>query len=391
MNSFDDIVSRRGSGSIKWDVKENELPMWVADMDFKAPECVRQALAKRVEHGVFGYTMPDDAWAEAYVRFYGDLFDYHINPEDLIFSLGVVPIISSSVRALVAPGEQVVVLTPVYNIFFNSIVNNKAVPVEVPLAYHDGVYSLDFPAIEEAFAQEKTKLCIFCNPHNPVGKIFSKEELSRLAELARIHHVLILSDEIHGPISRPGKPYVPFLSVEGVEDVVYAALAPTKAFNLAGIHTAAVVIPNKEIRKKVERRLNTDEVAEPNVFSCVASTAAFNEGREWLRQMNEYVFASRDYAVDYIRREIPELLPIEAEATYRLWVDCRALTSDSGAFCDQLREETGLFVSKGLPYGQAGEGFIRINLACPRSLVEDGLKRLKRGVMSWKEKHGRAA
>ena len=380
MNEFDELVNRRGSGSIKWDVKENELPMWVADMDFKAPECVREALAKRVEHGVFGYTEPGKEWREAYVNFYHDLYHWDINPEDLIFSLGVVAIVSSSVRALTKAGDQVVVLTPVYNIFFNSIVNNKRVPVQVPLLLENGEYSLDYDGIEKAFAEEKTKLCIFCNPHNPVGKIYSAEELMRLAELARKHGVIILSDEIHGLVTRPGRPYVPFLSLSGVNDVVYSAFSPTKAFNLAGIHTAAMAIPNQDIRALVERQLNTDEVAEPNVFSCVASIAALNEGRDWLKRMQEYVYANRDYAEDFIKKYIPELTPIHGDATYLLWVDCRKISADSGLFLDYLRQNTGLFLSKGEAYGQGGEGFIRINLACPLSRVKEGMTRLKEGV-----------
>lgn len=380
MNEFDELVNRRGSGSIKWDVKENELPMWVADMDFKAPECVREALAKRVEHGVFGYTEPDMKWREAYANFYRDLYHWDLNPKDLIFSLGVVAIISSSVRALTKVGEQVVVLTPVYNIFFNSIINNKRVPVEIPLLLNDGEYSLDFEGIEKAFADEKTKLCIFCNPHNPVGKIYSPEELERLAGLARKYGVIILSDEIHGLVTRPNKPYVPFLSLEGASDVVYSAFSPTKAFNLAGIHTAAMAIPSHSIRTLVERQLNTDEVAEPNVFSCVASIAALNEGRDWLKRMKEYVFANRDYAEDYIKKNIPELTVIHGDATYLMWVDCRKITAYSSLFLNDLRKNTGLFLSKGEAYGKGGEGFIRINLACPRSRVEEGMTRLKEGV-----------
>ncbi|MCR5349161.1 MAG: pyridoxal phosphate-dependent aminotransferase [Bacilli bacterium] len=383
---FDEIVNRRHSGSIKWNVKDGELPMWVADMDFKTAPAVVEALRKRVEHGVFGYCAPDQEWADAYVSFYGDRYGWNINPKDLVFCLGVVPVLSSSVRALTSVGDNVVLFTPVYNIFFNSIVNNKRVPLPVPLLEENGAFHLNYPAIEKAFADEKTTLCFFCNPHNPVGKIFAKEEMGRLADLARKHGVRILSDEIHGPVSRPGHPYVPFLSLDGVEDVVYSAISPTKAFNLAGIHTAAIVMPNEEIRKKVERQINTDEVAEPNVFSCVASTAAFNEGREWLDNLNEYVFANRDYAETYIQENIPELIPIHGDATYLLWVDCRKICADSRPFLEFLREKTGLFVSAGEIYGPGGEGFVRINLAAPRSLVEDGLRRLKEGVVSFRNK-----
>lgn len=380
---FDQLTDRRGSGSIKWDVKENELPMWVADMDFSAPSCVKEALLRRVEHGVFGYCAPDEAWADAYVSFYGDRYQWAIDPKDLVFCLGVVPVLSSSVRALTQEGDEVVVVTPVYNIFFNSIVNSRRVPVEVPLLFHDGVYALDYASLEKAFASPRAKLCLFCNPHNPVGKIYSAEELTAVLTLAKKHGVTILSDEIHGPISRPGHPYVPFLTIDGAEPYVYSAISPTKAFNLAGIHTAAIVIPDERIRAKVERQINTDEVAEPNVFSCVASTAAFNRGREWLDQMNAYVYANRDFAEEYIRKNMPDLLPIHGDATYLLWVDCRRVAACGREFASFLREKTGLFVSAGEPYGKGGEGFIRINLATSRKNVEDGLRRLKEGTESY--------
>ncbi|MBE6127453.1 MAG: putative C-S lyase [Erysipelotrichaceae bacterium] len=386
MSEFDILVDRRKSGSIKWDVKDNELPMWVADMDFSAPECVRKALAKRVEHGVFGYCMPDEAWAKAYVGFYQRRFGWDIDSKDLIFCLGVVPVLSSSVRALTEVGDKVVLFTPVYNIFFNSILNSKRVPSVVPLIEKDGVYSLDYENIEKAFADEKAKLCFFCNPHNPVGKIYTEEEMAKLLALAKKHNVIILSDEIHGPVSLPGHPYKPMLSIPLSSEVAYSAISPTKAFNLAGIHTAAIVIPNPEIRKKVERQINTDEVAEPNVFSCVASTAALNEGDEWLDKMNAYVAVSRKYASDYIKKEIPSLRVIDGEATYLLWVDCRKICADSRDFLAFLREKTGLFLSNGEEYGAGGEGFVRINLATSHQNVEEGLRRLKEGVEAYGRK-----
>ena len=381
-NPFDELVNRRHTNSIKWDVGEDELPMWVADMDFKAPPWVIAALRKRVEHGVFGYAMPDEEWANAYVNFYGRHFNWKIDPQDIFFSLGVVPCLSSSVRALCKPGDEVVIFSPVYNIFYNSIRNNGCVIKEVPLLEKGDEFFLDYPSIEKAFASDKAKLCIFCNPHNPVGRIWSKEELRELYDLAKKHNVIVLSDEIHGLVTRPGHPYVPFLSLEGVEDVVYSAISPTKAFNLAGIHTSAIVIPDPEIRKKVERQLNTDECAEPNAFSCIASTAALNEGDQWLAEMNEYVYKNRTFAENFIKNEIPELRVIPANATYLMWVDCRALPDGGKDFAKRAREKTGLFVSDGAAYGKGGEGFIRINLACPRSLVEEGMKRLKKSVNS---------
>ncbi len=384
-NHFDENTHRRGSDSVKWDVKENELPMWVADMDFKVAPCIQAALQKRLDHGVFGYTYADEEWSLAYAHFFSRRFHWNLKPKDLVFSLGVVPILSSSVRALVQPGEEVVVFSPVYNIFYNSIRNNGCKIVEVPLLYQNGAFDLDYESIEKAFASPKAKLCIFCNPHNPVGRIWKKEELERLLELAKKHDVLLLSDEIHGLVTRPGTRYVPMLSIPGAEEVAFSALSPTKAFNLAGIHTAAACIPNPKIRALVERRLNTDEVAEPNVFSCVASTAAFNEGEPWLDEALAYLFGNRDFAVSFIQKEIPDLLPIDGDATYLLWVDCRKICSDSKEFAEFLREKVGLFVNSGMTYGSGGEGFLRINLAARRKDVIEGLERLKKGVALYLE------
>ncbi len=373
--------SRKGSDCYKYDYVKGDLPMWVADMDFQTAPEIREALIKRVEHGIFGYSIVPEAWNAAYVSFYKDLFNWEINPKDLVFALGVVPILSSSVRALTKAGDNVVIMPPVYNIFYNSIINNKRNPLEVPLVEKEGRYYLDFGAIESAFSRPETSLCIFCNPGNPSARIWSKEEINVLASLARKHNVIVLSDEIHGPITRPGTPYVPFLNAkEDNKDVAFAAISPTKAFNLAGIHTAAMVCPNKEIREKVERQLNTDEVAEPNAFSCVAAISAFNEGREWLKQCNELLFSNRDYAFKFIKENLPSLRAYEGDATYLLWVDCSNVDKEEKRLLTYLEEKCGLVFNGGSHYGKGGEGHFRINLACPRAKLEEGLKRLKQGL-----------
>ncbi len=377
---FDKVVDRRLTGAIKWDVKENELPMWVADMDFEAAPAIKEALAKRVEHGIFGYAECPDSWYQAYIDFYAEEHGLAISKDSLLFCLGVVPTLSSSVRALTEVGEEVVVMPPVYNIFYNSIRNSHRVIVEVPLRKEGESYSMDYEGLEKAFASTKCKLCFFCNPGNPVARIWEKEEIARLIDIASKNGVIILSDEIHGEITRPGHPYVPFLSVPGSEKVGFAAVSPTKCFNLAGIHTSAIIIPDETIRAKVNRQINTDEVAEPNVFSCVAAEAALSKGREWLRQMREYVFANRDYAESYINSHIKGLRALPGEATYLLWIDCRKISDKSATFLKFLRENTGLFLNDGGVYGKTGDGFIRMNLATTRANVEDGLRRLEEGV-----------
>ncbi len=384
---FDQVIDRRESKAIKWEVKENELPMWVADMDFKVAPPIIEALRKRVEHGIFGYTEGGKEWYEACCNFFRRRYGWQIKEESLLFSLGVVPTLSSSVRALTEVGDEVVVMPPVYNIFYNSIRNSHRKIVEVPLVKKDRRYAMDFAALEKAFASPNCKLCFFCNPGNPVARIWEKEEILVLIALAKKHGVIILSDEIHGQITRPGTSYVPFLTLPGADEVGYAAVSPTKCFNMAGLHTSAIVIPNETIRAKVNRQINTDEVAEPNAFSCVAAIAAWNESEDWLDEMRSYVFANRDYAESYIEKEIPELEAYPGDATYLMWVNCGKISANAKDFLSFLRSSTGLYLSDGGIYGEGGQSFLRMNLACPRSLLEDGLRRLKAGVKAYIEQN----
>ncbi len=380
---FETLPDRRRIGAVKWAVKENELPMWVADMDFPAPPAVRRALENRVAHGVFGYADIPPEWNAAYVGWWRRRHGFTMDPEKLVFVTGVVPAVSTAVRKLTTPAEKVVVLTPVYNIFFNSIVNNGRVPVEVPLLYDGERWDIDFAALEKALSDPNVTLLIFCNPQNPVGRIWTAEELAKVGELCRAHGVTVISDEIHCDIAEPGKAYSPFASVsETNADICVTCLAPTKCFNLAGLGTAAVYADNDLLFRRMRRALNTDEVAEPNAFSVEATLAAFNESETWLDEMNAYVAENRRFAENYIKEHIPSLRAPHAEATYLMWIDCAAVTADAAAFCRALRERTGLFLNAGNAYGKTGETFVRLNLATSRANVEDGLCRLSRFVSS---------
>lgn len=380
-NSFDTVVDRRGTHSLKWDVKEDELPMWVADMDFKTAPAIIDALNKRVEHGVFGYSIIPDEWNEAYIKWWQERHSFRIEKDWLIFSTGVVPILSSVVRKLTTPGENVLIMTPVYNIFFNSIVNNGRNVLECPLSYKDGEYSIDFEALENAMAQPQTTMMIFCNPHNPVGKIWDRETLAKVGGLAKKYHVIVVSDEIHCDITDPDKGYIPFASASDTcGEISITCVAPTKAFNMAGLQTAAAIVPDPFLRHKVNRGLNTDEVAEPNAFAIWAAIAAFNEGGEWLDALREYIYENKLIVETYIKDQLPQVRLVKSEATYLLWLDCSAICSDSEKLADFIREKTGLYLSDGVQYGKTGEKFIRLNIACPKSRLMDGLLRLKRGI-----------
>ena len=382
---FDREITRLGTDSMKWQVAPGELPMWVADMDFQTAPEILQAMRTRLEHGVFGYSEIPEAWYSAYQNWWRQRHGLALERDWLIFSTGVVPAISSMVRKLTTPNENVVIQPPVYNIFYNSILNNGARVLESPLRYEDGQYSMDFADLEKKLADPQTTLMILCDPHNPVGRIWTREELAQVGKLAKKHHVTVISDEIHCDLTLPGRDYVPFAAAsEDCRAVSATCIAPTKCFNLAGLQTACVAVPDPFLRHKVWRALNTDEVAEPNAFAAVSAIAAFAEGGPWLDALREYLAENRALAEEYIRREIPGLHAVHGEATYLLWIDISAIADDSAAFAERLRRETGLYVSAGAAYGRGGERFLRMNLATTRARVRDGLERLKRGAEIWR-------
>ncbi len=382
--NFTTASSRRHTDSSKWNVEENELPLSIADMDFETAPEIKNAIFKRAESGIYGYTEPTDDWYQAYISFYKDIYDVNLKKEWMMFSTGVVPIISSTVRKLTKEGDNVVVLSPVYNIFYNSIVNNNRKVLEVELIHDKDDYRIDFEALENAFAIDNTTLIIFCNPANPVGRIWTSEELSRLGELAAKYSVVVLSDEIHGFITRPGKKYIPFFSVNETNRMNSVnCVSVTKPFNLAGIQTALCFVPNPELYKKVNRQINTDEVAEPNVFACPVAIAALNEGRDWLKEANTILFDNGDYVREFIQENIPLLSVTPSDATYLLWIDVRKITTTSKEFIKHLRKTTGLILADGAVYGKGGNGFVRMNVALPRSGLDDALSRLKHGVETY--------
>ncbi len=381
---FDQIVDRRGTGSLKWDVAEGELPMWVADMDFQTAPEIRQALAERLQHGVFGYGIIPDEWYEAYIGWWKERHGFTMEKDWLIFCTGVVPAISSMVRKLTTPAEKVLIQTPVYNIFFNSIYNNGCNVLQSPLAYNGKEYAIDFEDLEAKLADPQTTLMILCNPHNPVGKIWDRETLARIGTLCQKHHVIVISDEIHCDLTEPGKSYIPFASVsEACRNNSITCIAPTKAFNMAGMQTAAVSVPNPVLRHKVWRGLNTDEIAEPNAFAVPAAVAAFTKGGAWLDALRAYVQQSKERVVQFVAQELPQLSVVPSEATYLLWLDCGKLGGDGAEIAQVIRRETGLYLSDGDQYGGNGNQFLRMNLACPHSVVEDGLRRLKAGILAY--------
>ena len=381
MFDFDKITDRSGTLSYKWDVKKGELPLWVADMDFEVAPPIKNAIVGRAEHGIFGYTAMPDAYFEAISSYWERRHGYKIPTEHMIYSNGVVAAISSIVRKLTTPAENVLIQAPVYNIFYNSILNNGRNVLSSDLVYDGSEYSIDFTDLEEKLSRPQTSLMILCNPHNPVGRIWTREELARIGSLCHKYGVTVLSDEIHCDLTAPGKGYVPFAAVnEECRSISVSAIASSKTFNIAGLQSACVYAADPALRHKVWRGINTDEVGEPNAFAMTANIAAFTECDDWVDEMLEYVFENKRIACDFINSQIDGMKASFSEATYLLWIDISGVAADSVDFCEKLRESTGLYLSDGAEYGECGRSFVRMNLATQRARVLDGLERLKRGA-----------
>ena len=386
MYNFSKLTNRRNTNSLKWDVKDNELPMWVADMDFEtAPEII-EALHQRVNHGIFGYNIVPDEYFQSIQNWWLKRHHYKIEKEWMMFCTGVVPAISSIVRKMTTVGENVLIQSPVYNIFYNSILNNGRHVLSSDLIYDGNEYHIDFKDLEKKLAMPQTTLMILCNPHNPIGKIWEKETLQRIGKLCAKHHVIVVSDEIHCDITAPTDEYIPFACVSPTNLMnSITCIAPTKTFNLAGLQTACIIVPNPVLFHKVNRGINTDEVAEPNSFAICATIAAFEKGEMWLNELREYIENNKQTAIHFIEQHLPYLHVVPTTATYLLWIDCSYICEDSVELVSDIRETTGLYLSDGLEYGENGKSFIRINVACPQERLNDALERLKRGIRNYKK------
>lgn len=384
--NFDEVTDRRNTNSLKWSVDSDELPVWVADMDFKTAPEITSAIAKRVQHGIFGYSIIPEEWYGAYIGWWKKRYGFEIEKDWLIFCTGVVPAISSIVRKLTTPAENVVLLTPVYNIFFNSILNNGRNALECPLKYDGTGYDIDFDDLEKKLSLPQTTMMIICNPHNPVGKIWDRDTLQRIGTLCKKYHVIAVSDEIHCDLTETGKSYIPFASVsEECRMNSITCVAPTKSFNIAGIQTAAVIVPDEFLRNKVNRGLNTDEVAEPNCFAVSAAIAAYTGGGTWLDELRKYIDENRRFVYDFLNRELAEIKAVKSEATYLMWLDCSRLKEKEEGAASFIRRTAGLYLSDGVQYGSGGEKFLRLNIACPMTLLKDGMNRLKKGICEYKK------
>ena len=383
---FDEIIDRSGTDSYKWKVEQGELPMWVADMDFRTAPAITEAVIKRAQHGIFGYSEIPQRWQEAYIRWWKERHGVEYKKEELLFSTGVIPIISSCIRRLTSAGEKIVIMTPVYNVFFSCIKHNGRVVEDFRLDYDGGEYSIDFDRLGEVLSDPQVTMMILSNPHNPIGRIWDRQTLERIGELAFDSGVVVISDEIHCDITDPGREYTPFAGVsEKCRNNCVVCISPTKAFNIAGIQTAAAVVPEARLRHKVRTALSVDNVTAPNAFAVQAAVEAFERGGEWLDRVREYIFGNKQVVKGFIESKGEGIRLIPSEATYLLWLDCSSLGLSSKELGEFIRKQTGLFLSSGDIYGEDG-GFLRMNIACPRSRVKDGLERLERALNALKDR-----
>lgn len=376
--NFDKQTNRAGTNSIKWDsrkdIPEGTIPMWVADMDFEAADPIKRALQRRVDHGIFGYTYVPDEYYEAITRWFDIRHNWHIERRQVIYTTGVVPAISAIIKATTRPGDSVLILTPVYNCFFSSIRNNGCMASECPLVLDGDSYRIDFDEFERRASDPKCSLFVLCNPHNPAGRVWAPDELRRLDEICSRHGVLIVSDEIHCELVFEPYRYTPFATVASGEWV--SCVSPSKAFNIAGLHIANIVCSSETLYAKVDRAINDNEVCDVNPFGVDALIAAYNECTEWLDNLIPYIYANYRLLKDEFEHRLPGLPIIKLEGTYLAWVDCRALNMPSEELEEYLIQNARVWINAGAIYGRDGEGFVRINLACQRDRLREGLRRM---------------
>lgn len=381
---FDKTIDRRATNSYKWDsAPEGVLPMWVADMDFRTAPAIIDALQKLVVHGIFGYTRVPDAYYDAVTSWFSRRHGWDIDREWIIYTSGVVPAVSAVIKALTVPGDKVIVQTPVYNCFFSSIRNNGCEIVSNPLRRTADTYEMDFDALERCAADPRAKVMLLCNPHNPAGRVWTPDELTRLGNICLRNGVTVVADEIHCELVYQGFKYTPFASLsDAFLHRSVTCVSPSKAFNIAGLQIANIVAFDNDLRSRIDKAININEVCDVNPFGVAATIAAYNEGEEWLNQLVDYLHGNYEAMAEFCRRELPEFPITRLEGTYLVWMDCSSLGMPSDALEHALLDDARLWLNAGTMYGAEGEGYMRWNIACPRSVMLDGLNRFLNFVRS---------
>ncbi len=393
MYDFDTPIDRRGTNSYKWDSVpyDDVLPLWVADMDFATAPCVQEAVKRRAEHPVFGYVRVPDSYYRSVIEWFDRRHGFGMEREWIIYTSGVVPAVSATIQAVCEAGDKVLVQTPVYNCFFSSIRNSRCQTADSPLRLVDNRYEMDFDDLEKKAADPAVKLMLLCNPHNPAGRAWTRDELQRVGDICLKHNVLVVSDEIHNELTMPGKSYTSFGTLgEPYLTNAVVLTSPSKAFNIAGLQIANITVKSPTLRRKINRAINVNEVCDVNPFGVEALQAAYTkEGEAWLEELREYLGGNYRALREFVGERMPELKVVEMEATYLVWVDCSAMGMESDVLEERLMEEQHVWFNAGKMYQPEGSRFVRINIACPRERLREALRRFEvfaRGILQ-KEKN----
>ena len=373
---FESVIDRNNTNCVKWDLFDDDIPMWVADMDFKVAPPIQDAVLKRANHPIYGYTIVPEELFESYINWWDSRYDLKMSRENMAYSIGVMPSISSMIRCLTDIGDEILIQSPVYHVFFYVIEENNRKVLENELIYENDEYKIDFEDLDEKLS--KVKLMILCNPHNPIGKIWSQSDLDRIGELCKKHDVILISDEIHCDLTDPGLKYNPFKD----GDNVIRCLSPSKSFNVAGFQSSIVQTTNSELLEKIKTQMHIDNSDACNVFAASVVMAAYNESGEWLDELKGVLFKNKQIVEDYLKSDLPIIKLVPSNATYLLWLDCSALNVSSKVLSEFLRTNQGLFLSAGSDFGQCGDKFLRMNIACPEKLLDEGLQKLKAGIVT---------
>lgn len=383
---FDSVVDRKNSDSVKWNGMQSIygtndlLPMWVADTDFKAPSKVIDALLKRVQHGVFGYATSPKQLYDAIIQWTRKRYHWEIKKEWIVLCSGVVKSIAFSIQALTHEGDKILIQTPIYPPFVRMIEKNNRVVIRNPLQLKNNKYAIDFDDFEKQL-KSGVKLVLLCSPHNPTGRVWTKEELKQIADLCNQYDVPIVSDEIHGDIILPPHTQIPISSLdENTQNRTITLFAPSKTFNIPGLQCSIMVIPNAGFRKKIKEQMEKVAFHGPNLLSIVAAEAAYTYGEDWLEELNKYLQKNALMTKNFIEEEIPDLRVIPSEGTFLIWIDYRKLGLSEKEFMDRLIHQGKLALEPGTKYGPEGEGFVRMNIGCPTQTLKDGLNRLKHAL-----------
>jgi len=378
--NFDEIVNRRGSNSIKWDIAKDDevLPLWTADMDFRSHPAIVDAIIKRAKHGVFGYTKVPEAFYDAVVNWFQRRHNFSIQSDHILFTKGIIPAISTAIQALTNNDDKIIIQTPGYDSFFTSISNNGCIVSTNELIYKNGFYKIDFDDLEKKAADPKAKLMLLCSPHNPIGRVWKREELQKIGEICMRNDVFVISDEIHCDIVYQGHTHIPFASIsdEFMQNSV-TLTSPSKTFNLSGIQVAYIITANKDVRQKIEKTLKTYRLHYINTFAIEALITAYNEGEDWLEELKEYLYENYNTLLNFFKQYLPHLKVLPLEATYLVWIDCSVLKQTSKVIAKTLFDKEKLWIFKGDVFGAAGEGFIRINIATQREILMRALDRIR--------------